>query len=218
MSKITTEICIDAICKHIQQVCSFDTINSNSKNWKRISKRKINGTEFIRVFMNKISGLEIYVTATDNEITGISTDLTSLLKSETVLTQTPVSPKTGGLIAFCKSILKTQRDSPEWKDNSDQELEDYISSMLSDGLTFGNLPKVLDPDSGSMEEIDFENFFILSLDDTTIRVSAGGDWQDPLTFSATLVNGKLICNNDAVPTNWDEDEEMSSQDLLNILK
>lgn len=49
------------------------------------------------------------------------------------------------------------------------------------------------------EEVDFENFYLtdVNFSTETIILTAGGDWQDPYTFSVTRrADGKYIYNND----------------------
>jgi hypothetical protein len=98
-----------------------------------------------------------------------------------------VEVRTIGLLEICKRVLI----------KSAVDYDNYVAvSNILHELPFATLPKVDDGD-GDKEDIDFENNEILSLDDSTIRVFAGGDWQEPITFSATLRGNKLYYNNDA---------------------
>jgi Zn finger protein HypA/HybF involved in hydrogenase expression len=58
--KITTEICVKYICEYI---------GSNTKDWKRISKK--GRLEVIRIFENKTTGERVNVISTGNIITNI---------------------------------------------------------------------------------------------------------------------------------------------------
>jgi hypothetical protein len=85
-------------------------------------------------------------------------------------------------------------------------------------LNFLNLPQVSVSEDfgGGEEDIEFENNEILFIDDNGIKIAAGGDWQDPIIFTATYDNGFLTCNNDAMPVvNWPEG--LPKQVLFNII-
>lgn len=53
------------------------------------------------------------------------------------------------------------------------------------------VPVVKDED-GNDEQLDFENFEVLSITTDKMTVCAGGDWQEPLTFSLTPNGDKFI--------------------------
>lgn len=85
----------------------------------------------------------------------------------------------------------------------------YISghSLLYE-LPFETLPKTKDSDEqdSEEEEIDFENAEIIRLDEKTIRLYAGGDWQVPLSFTATIkADGRLYYDQDSIINNPDFD-------------
>ena len=44
-----------------------------------------------------------------------------------------------------------------------------------------NLPQVEDYD-GDMEDVDFENFYIIDITDDMLTIFTGGDWQKPICF------------------------------------
>jgi len=50
---------------------------------------------------------------------------------------------------------------------------------------FENLPQV--EDDGEKEDLDFENCAVLDIDmdKGSLEIAAGGDWQEPQTFTAT---------------------------------
>jgi len=56
-----------------------------------------------------------------------------------------------------------------------------------------NLPQVKDGE-GDVEDLDFENATLLSIDvgSNSVVIAAGGDWQEPKTFTATLGSDRLL--------------------------
>lgn len=48
-----------------------------------------------------------------------------------------------------------------------------------------------DEDDSAMERLDMENHSIVSFDDNSLKIAAGGDWQEPLTVTIELVEGEL---------------------------
>lgn len=44
---------------------------------------------------------------------------------------------------------------------------------------------------GDTEALDLENWEILSLNEDKMVMTAGGDWQEPITFTLTAEDGKL---------------------------
>lgn len=87
----------------------------------------------------------------------------------------------------------------------DKDPEDFRNNIPYD-LDFKLLPNAIsgdeEPDEDEeLEQVDFENNEILSIDfDTnTITLVAGGDWQLPTEFSATLQDDCMFhCNEDSV--------------------
>ncbi len=47
------------------------------------------------------------------------------------------------------------------------------------------------PKDDEGEEQDLENWEIISITDDKMVMCCGGDWQDPMTFSIVLIDGKL---------------------------
>lgn len=63
-----------------------------------------------------------------------------------------------------------------------------------------NWPVVAEPDSDDeepyMEALDLENWEIISISDDKMEMCAGGDWQDPLTFTLVRFDeNTLVANN-----------------------
>jgi len=46
-----------------------------------------------------------------------------------------------------------------------------------------------------LEPLDMENFEWLSINDDEIIIACGGDWQEPLTLTIKVINGKLTVTN-----------------------
>ena len=64
-----------------------------------------------------------------------------------------------------------------------------------------NWPEISDPDEdfddeGTSEPLDLENWDIISIDDEKMVMCAGGDWQEPLTFTLTAKNDLLWADNE----------------------
>jgi len=203
MSKLTTELCIAALCENIKSINEADTDNINPKNWKRISKSGNSREGYIRRFENKVTGIQLDVKSSDTEISEVTLVGAAVPPPATV--HTPVTK--GGLIALCQKLFD------EEVKNSKEFDPCYTQDYLLNFMEFDRLPQV--PDGNGTEDLDFENSQILSLDDNTIKIAASGDWQEPMIFSATMVNGVLTYNNDAVEGYQDG---LSDEELLAIIQ
>jgi len=211
MSKLTTEACIAALCEQIKSVNEADTDNINPKNWKRISKTGNSKDGYTRRFENKVTGILLDVKSSDTEISEINMVSTT---PPTPVIQL-VSPVTGGLIKICQKIYdENQEEFTEVKD--DDPDGNHLVSFLLPELDFDRLPQRPDPMGGAgTEDLDFENSQILSLNDSTIKIVAHGDWQEPMIFSATMVNGVLTYKNDAIEGYLDG---LSDEEILAIIQ
>jgi hypothetical protein len=100
----------------------------------------------------------------------------------------------------------------------ENELDDTITtSGMINALPFENLPEITSEDCGT-EEVDFENTELLELTSNSIRIMAGGDWQDPIEFVAKFENGCLICDHSTVvKSTVSGRSEMTTHQMINAL-
>ena len=75
---------------------------------------------------------------------------------------------------------------------------EFVHFLHYDSLPKTNVENRLEGDEEKNEDIEFENFEILELNDGGMKMSAGGDWQEPKTFSMRYENGVMYYNDDAV--------------------
>lgn len=96
------------------------------------------------------------------------------------------------------------------------ETEEYISIVpqLLHYIQIENRPRIIE-DGEYLEDLDFENCEILEMTDNTMKVCAGGDWQEPLTFTLIFDNGKFICDNDSIVDGFEDGK--SDIELLNYI-
>lgn len=92
-----------------------------------------------------------------------------------------------------KTVIEILTQS-EFVDLSEYGLNNIHPEALIDLIE--NLPLVEDED-GNQECIDFENFEVISIKPDKMVVCAGGDWQEPLTFTL-VVNGDKLKATDIV--------------------
>ena len=94
-----------------------------------------------------------------------------------------------GLLARCKEILLKMKEDG-----------DYISPQyVAYELEFSSLPKIVE-DGEDVEDLDFENFELMDITDSSMTIWAGGDWQEPLEFTAIhSADGKLHYTGGAIP-------------------
>jgi hypothetical protein len=154
------------IVEIVKTFSTEDTDFKELKNWKRMSK-KIVRTISIRKFYNKITGDNVTVTSMDEE--------------EIFLDIGREFPK-GSFFDLCKYIVE-QGDV--------DDLNTFIYA-----LSFANLPRV-EEERGmpeTLETIDFENTELLEINSEGLKIAAGGDWQDPVIFTAKFKNNVLYCD------------------------
>lgn len=75
-------------------------------------------------------------------------------------------------------------------------------------------PDAFDDDEESMEHLDLENWEIISISDNNMVMCAGGDWQEPLTFTLTAENGLLWA--DKITEGYEEG--LSEKEILDFFK
>ena len=97
--------------------------------------------------------------------------------------------------------------------------EDY-EKLFEVGLwPFIDLPQVW---GEGLESVDFENTAILNinLDDDTVMLVAGGDWQDPTQFTAVFdaLNNNFTFRDVKTPALWPAEELiMAERDIVELL-
>lgn len=161
--KIQTVDCVVAITKHF-----FDKETDNHSLlrpslWKRKSKTG-SGDNIFRTFFNKETGTNITVISSEYQIFH-------------VLEETPN-------ITNVKEYLKDKiNNSPEGFYGLSYEIINDITNWPNVQLDDGE--EVYD------EPLDTENFEWISVSDDEFVIACGGDWQDPLTLTIKLLNGKL---------------------------
>jgi hypothetical protein len=183
MPKITSADCVKTLIDFFKISGNSDQRNYVLGSWKRASKKGNVKEGFVRIFENKINGTVVRVESTEDMIMGVS------VVSVSAPVTTPVTPPERGLLKFLRNIRDTKGRT-------------YDESPC---LSLGDLPldkyprtKSADPDGDGLEEVCFENEDVMYLDDTVIKIVAGGDWQDPIAFTVSLVNGVLHYNDDGV--------------------
>jgi hypothetical protein len=132
----------------------------------------------------------------DDNITdlALSTDPTLVKRQLNKLLGT--TPKT------IRELIKQVIESKEFKENDESrgDVSDCWGYDIIQLLDFKSVPDTIDsPDRDKdeyefqKEPIDFENCDIVSMDEDTITIFAGGDWQDPIVFDCTInKNGELV--------------------------
>jgi len=103
-------------------------------------------------------------------------------------------------------------------------VKEYLKSKMVDGIDFWDLPYevfgegniknwpvVTDDDD---EPLDMENFSFLSVSDTNVVISCGGDWQDPMTLTLCLKDDNLV----VTEVNFGYTEGMDEEEFNNIVK
>jgi len=98
---------------------------------------------------------------------------------------------------FCRNLIET---------DPNEEISSVYSFVPC--LPFVSLPKI------KGEDVDFENNELIAINENGVTIAAGGDWQEPITFTATFSNGELHCNNDAYES---FQEGIEDEEFLNIL-
>jgi hypothetical protein len=148
-----------------------------AKNWKRKSKHGNETKGFIRVFENIKNGLMINVHSTNDTITELKLSLKRLPTETPAGSAQIILPSSNNLYGYIRRVL-------EHPDCTDISTSDLLHSMTWDTLPSVPTSEGWGTEPGDEEDIDFENNEIISLTPSRITVLAGGDWQEPLVFSA----------------------------------
>jgi len=172
--KIQTVDCVVAITKYF-----FDKETDNypllrPSLWKRLSKTG-SGDKIVRTFQNKETGTVMTVHSTETKIIKVLE-----------------APKS---FTNIKEFLRENLiDSPEetWNVHYDIFGEENVVNWPQVSLKdFSD-----DPDEEAIDEpLDMENFEWLSVTDDELIVACGGDWQEPLTLTMRIVDGKITVVN-----------------------
>lgn len=166
--KITTADCVKAIIKYFYEKDEENLSLMTSSNWKRRSKSGT-GNGIVRTFENVVTGNMVNVQSSETEIFKVV--------------------EGSGKIDNIKSFLR--------KALTEMDFYELPYELLGENNVV-NWPQISmkdfadDPEEESFDEpLDMENFEWLSITDDEIVVACGGDWQEPLTLTIKLINGKL---------------------------
>ena len=198
--KLKTADCIARICNEYK---GQDGYLTNPKNWKRVSKKGNSKKGYLREFRNKEDDeIRIFVKSSECEITSVNRQRTPFNILDNTTNKEQCS--SDNLYTLIRKILEEGGSRGE---------EDYIDNdTIIYGLTFENLPETDisdDRDGFNMEEVDFENYEILEITPFSITISAGGDWQDPTTFTAIYDNGVMkVMEHTPTGDNWRDGLEL----------
>ena len=165
--KLTTADCIIAITKHFFELETENYPLLRPALWKRLSKSGA-GDNIRRTFQNKETGTIVTVLSNETQIYKIFEEIQ---------------------ITNIKSYLRTklaQADNGFW-DLPYEIVDDVVNWPQISMKDFSD-----DPDEEAFDEpLDTENFEWLSITDNEMKIACGGDWQEPLTLTIKLINGKL---------------------------
>ena len=198
-TKIGTVDCVKALVEKFP--------STNQKDWKR--RQKITIGEYgrtVRIFEN------------------VKTKQTIKTNFFSSFNPIEIEDITGlDLFGILKSLLEKPEYGYEAKSFEGDEVRTYdLINELEGRAYFAKLPQVALHDDEEdekkvtgHEDVDFENCEIIALTKDTITLWAGGDWQEPITFSMTFKNGLLYYNNDA--TEKGESDGMTVRQLLKTL-
>lgn len=160
---------------------------TSEKDWKRRSKKKV-GDKIIRTFeVTTIPNLLFEIEEQGGVLTRLMPIVHNKFSAVAPVPLQVLTPAAGGLLDKVRELIE----------QGIKDADIVRACDLPGVLTFDKLPQVPE-DGGGTEDLDFENCELIDLDDDSITVSAGGDWQDPKTFSATFKAGKAYYNGDAV--------------------
>lgn len=214
---IRTEDCKVAIISHLSKRLNLrspvDPDLLKEVNWKRINKKGNAKTGIVRIFQNKITGLVLNVHATETEITEIKRG-TLIVRSDEQQT---------GILKLCiKRWMDDGMDaipsSLPWESLPQIAYrEDDSSEIICDQDKIEKCDIEGYDENWIIEDIDFENFEILELDDKHIRLAAGGDWQSPIVFDGIIIDGKLVFDKNTVSNVEHYKKGLSSEEILHIL-
>lgn len=164
--KITTADCVKAIIKYFYEKDEENLSLMTSSNWKRRSKSGT-GDSIVRAFENTVTGKMVYVQSSETEIFKVLEE--------------------GGKISGIKSFLRKAVEEFGFEDLIYEILGEYNVAKWPQVT----LPPFEEGDEPELEPLDMENFEWLSITDDELVVACGGDWQEPLTLTIKLINGKL---------------------------
>lgn len=166
--KITTADCVKAIIKYFYEKDEENLSLMTSSKWKRRSKSGT-GDNIVRVFENSVTGTIMNVHSSET----------------TIFKVVEGKPKIENIKSFLRDALK------------EMDFYDLPYELLGENNVV-NWPQISmkdfpeDPEEEAFDEpLDMENFEWLSITDDELIVACGGDWQEPLTLTIKLINGKL---------------------------
>jgi hypothetical protein len=192
-ASVHTADCITAIVKCFSE--SNDPDLTTSKNWKR------------RSILKKLVGIEHGGDGDGNLTCRVF---------ENVKTHRFVQVTAGNYIQDIRDVASDFFDL--CRNIIEKEIGETVTTRdLITSLTFENLPQIKDG-YGGKEDVDFENCELLKLTEDSIRIMAGGDWQDPVEFTARFTAGQLKCDLSTVTkVDFADREEMTTQQMLKVL-
>lgn len=191
--KITSADCVKVILKYFyeKEVEDFKLLKADA--WKRLSKTGT-GDKIIRTFVHKETGKTVIIYSTETKILKIVE-----------------GPST---ITNLKEFLRENLiNAPEefWNVHYDIFGEDNVVNWPQISMSdFSDDPE----DQGIEEPLDMENFEWLSITDDELVVACGGDWQEPLTLTMRIVDGKLTVINYVSGY----EEGLSQEEVLNLIR
>lgn len=198
ITKLRTADCIKNICEEYK---GSDNYLTNPKNWKRVTKKGNSKKGYLREFRNKEDDeIRVFIKSTESTIISLTTRRTpfNILNYE----NKPTQESQTGFYNLLRTILSESGKQYSCGGEGHLNCGDIVY-----GLTFENLPQVNGASEGEepeMEEVDFENYEILEVTPNTITISAGGDWQNPETFTAEYRDGKMYVISHHPTTDWRE--------------
>lgn len=164
--KITTADCVKAIIKYFYEKDEENLSLMTSSNWKRRSKSGT-GNGIVRTFENVVTGNMVNVQSSETEIFKVV--------------------EGSGKIDNIKSFLR--------KALTEMDFYELPYELLGENNVVNwpqvKLPPFEEGDEPDLEPLDMENFEWISITDDELVIACGGDWQEPLTLTIKLINGKL---------------------------
>jgi hypothetical protein len=163
---------------------NHDLLKPNA--WKRTSKTG-SGDHIIRTFLNKITNTTILIRSSETRIYSV----------------TEGAPSISNLIEYLRK-----------KYNGCSDGFYGLAYEIPGDVTNWPQVKLEDEDETFNEPLDTENFEWISISDDEMVIACGGDWQEPLTLTIKLVNGKLTVTNSTEGYG----NGMSEEQFLNSIK
>lgn len=195
--KITTADCVKAIIKYFYEKDEENLDLMKSANWKRRSKSGT-GNNIVRTFENTVTKSIMKVISSEDNI----------FKVSELAVAVPYSSTTSNIKQFLRENII---NAPEefWNVHYDIFGEDNVVNWPQ-----VELPPFEEGDKPELEPLDMENFEWLSVTDDEVVICCGGDWQEPLTLTIRLINGKLTVINKTEGY----EEGMSEEELLKAIQ